>query len=91
MDEDVPKWLIPDKAYDVLKWVGLCVCPAIAVCFGAVAPSWGLDAGTTNAVVLTINAVGTCIGAVIGASAAKNYISRKEGDGGDGEGIVKAA
>lgn len=91
MEDMAPKWLIPDKAYDVLKWVGLCVCPAIAVCFGAVAPSWGLDAGTTNAVVLTINAVGTCIGAVIGASAAKNYISGKEGDGGDGEGIGKAA
>ena len=37
-----------------------------------------MDEATAQNVVLTLNAVGTCIGVVIGASAAKNYISVKE-------------
>lgn len=78
MEEKVPSWLIPDKVYDVLKWIGLVVFPALALCFGAVAPAWGMDEATAQNVVLTLNAVGTCIGVVIGASAAKNYISVKE-------------
>ena len=71
MDENVPSWLIPGRVYDVLKWIGLIVCPALAVLFGTVAQAWGMDAGTSQAVVLTLNAVGTCVGAVIGASAFK--------------------
>ena len=79
MEEKVPSWLIPDKVYDVLKWIGLVVFPALALCFGAVAPAWGLDEAIAQNVVLTLNAVGTCIGVVIGASAAKNYIAGKGG------------
>ena len=30
-DTSAPAWLIPDKVYDVLKWVGLVVLPALAV------------------------------------------------------------
>ena len=71
MEENVPSWLIPDRVYDVLKWIGLVVFPALAVCFGTVAPACGLDAGISNTVVLTLNAVGTFIGAVIGVSAIK--------------------
>lgn len=59
-------YLIPDKAYDVLKWVGLILCPALAALIGAVGPAWGMP--HVDAVVLTINAVGTFIGALIGAS-----------------------
>lgn len=59
-------YLIPDKAYDVLKWVGLILCPALAALVGAVGPAWGLP--HVDSIVLTINAVGTFIGALIGAS-----------------------
>lgn len=59
-------YLIPDKAYDVLKWVGLILCPALAALVGAVGPAWGMP--HVDAVVLTINAVGTFVGALIGAS-----------------------
>lgn len=76
MEESVPKWLIPDRVYGVAKWVGLIVLPALAVCFGTVAPAWGLDAGVSQAVVLTLNAVGTCVGAVIGVTTA----AAKRGD-----------
>lgn len=62
-------YLIPDKAYDVLKWVGLILCPALAALIGAVGPAWGMP--HVDAVVLTINAVGTFIGALIGVSHVK--------------------
>lgn len=80
MGENVPEWLIPNKVYDVLKWIGLVVFPAFAVCFGTVAPACGLDAGISNTVVLALNAVGTCIGAVIGVSAIKANARGGEND-----------
>ncbi len=65
----MPDYLLPDKAYDVLKWIGLIVCPALAAFVGAGGPAWGMP--HVDAVVLTINAVGVLIGAVIGASQLK--------------------
>ena len=67
MNENVPKWLIPGRVYDVFKWVGLLVLPTCAWLFGTVGPAWGWE--HVDAVVLTLNAAGTAIGAVIGASA----------------------
>lgn len=63
---DVPKYLMPSNVYDVLKWVGLILCPALAALIGAVGPAWGMP--NVDAVVLTINALGTFIGVCIGAS-----------------------
>ena len=63
----MPEYLLPNTAYDILKWLGLIVCPALAALVGAVGPAWGLP--NVDAIVLTINAVGVFIGAVIGASA----------------------
>lgn len=59
-------YLLPNKLYDVLKWVGLVLLPALATFLGAVGPAWGLP--PIDAIVLTINALGTFIGAVIGVS-----------------------
>ena len=66
-DQMPPEWLIPDKVYDVMKWVGLIVCPAAATLVLAVGDAWGLP--DVQAVAATITAVGTFVGAVIGASA----------------------
>lgn len=63
----MPEYLLPNTAYDILKWLGLIVCPALAALVGAVGPAWGLP--YVDSIVLTINAVGVFIGAVIGASA----------------------
>lgn len=63
----MPDYLLPNKVYDVIKWIGLIVCPALAALVGAVGPAWGLP--NVDAIVLTINAAGVFIGAVIGASA----------------------
>ena len=39
MNENVPKWLIPGRVYDVFKWVGLLVLPTCAWLFGTVGPA----------------------------------------------------
>ena len=59
-------YLLPDSVYQILKWMGLILCPALAALVGAVGPAWGLP--NVDSIVLTINAVGVFIGAVIGAS-----------------------
>lgn len=59
-------YLMPSHVYDVLKWVGLVLMPALATLIGSVGPAWGMP--NVDAVVLTINALGTFIGVCIGAS-----------------------
>lgn len=68
-EKTVPDWLIPNRLYDILKWVGLIVCPALAVFVQTIGPAWGF--ADTSAVVLTLNAAGALIGVLIGASALK--------------------
>lgn len=63
------KYLLPDKAYAALKWVALIALPALAVFAHVVGPAWGLS--YVDQIVTTLNALGTLIGAVIGASALK--------------------
>lgn len=62
------EYIIPDKMYQILKWVGLIACPAIATFVGAVFPAWGIP--NVDAITLTLNAAGVLIGALIGVSAA---------------------
>lgn len=57
---------IPDWLYQVMKWAGLIACPALAVFYGTVAPAWGLP--YADQIVVTLNALGTLIGILIGAS-----------------------
>lgn len=60
------KYFLPNGVYDVLKWLGLIACPALAVFYGTVAPAW--DWPYPEQVVLTLNALGVLIGVLIGAS-----------------------
>lgn len=62
------RYIIPDKVYQVLKWLGLVVIPAVATLIGAVGTAWGWPHLT--AIVTTITAVGAFVGAIIGVSAA---------------------
>ena len=66
-DGRMPTWLLPDKAYQALKWLTLTVLPALAVLVGTLGPVWGLP--HAEAVVTTISAVALFFGAVIGVSA----------------------
>ena len=61
-------YIINDKLYHVLKWLGLIACPAVATFIGVVFPAWGIQ--NADAIVLTLNATGVLIGALIGVSAA---------------------
>ena len=73
-DTSAPAWLIPDKAYDVLKWVGLIVLPALSLFVGTVGPAWGWT--HVDAIVTTLNALGILAGALIGVSAIKQRLDR---------------
>lgn len=77
MDEQnkPPAWLIPSKVYDVLKWIGLIVCPALATLTLTVGNAVGIPC--TAEIATCITAAGTFVGAIIGASAIK-------GGGGNG-------
>lgn len=70
------KYLLPSDVYDVLKWTGLIALPAIAAFIGVIAPVWGWPDGLSNALVVTFNAAGVFIGALIGVS----QIKAKGGD-----------
>ena len=71
-------YIVPEQIYQVLKWVGLIALPAIAVFVSTVGQAWGLDAGLSNAIVTTLNAVGTLMGAVLVVSAATAKPSEDE-------------
>lgn len=73
---DVPDWLIPNRVYDVLKWLALIVLPAIGVLVQTLGPVWGWT--WADPVATTINAVALTIGVVIGASALKAKASKTE-------------
>lgn len=70
------EYIIPNEVYQVLKWLGLIALPAIAAFVGAVFPAWGIP--NADAIVLTLNAAGVLIGALIGVSAAT---SKQVGEG----------
>lgn len=62
--------VISNKAYDILKWVGMIALPAIGTLYFALAGIWGFPFG--EQVVGTIMAVNVCLGALLGISS-KNY------------------
>lgn len=64
------QYIISDSVYRVLKWAGVIVFPALATFVGTIAPAWGMDSGLSDAIVTTLNAIGTLMGAVLVVSAA---------------------
>lgn len=72
---------IPDKVYDILKWIALICIPAIVTFLSVVLATIEVDPKTINAVVTIIAAIGTLIGSLIGVStAAYNKGKDKGGD-----------
>lgn len=55
-----------DKVYDVLKWIALILIPAIGTLYFALASIWGFP--YADAIVGTITAIDTFLGAVLGIS-----------------------
>lgn len=58
--------VLNDNLYNILKWVGLIVLPAIATLVKAVFPVWGLP--YADAIATTCTALGVFVGAIIGVS-----------------------
>lgn len=58
---------IPDKLYDLLKWLLLIVVPAFEVCLNAMAAAWHWDI-PLEAINISISAIATFIGVCIGIS-----------------------
>lgn len=60
------QYMIPDKVYDILKWVGLVALPAIATFVGTVGTA--VEWAPTAIAVTAITAAGTLVGALLGVS-----------------------
>ena len=60
------EYLLPDKAYDVLKWVSIILLPVLGWAFGELAPDYGID---PYKVTHAIDVLGVVIGTLIGVSA----------------------
>lgn len=58
--------ILPNKLYDVLKWVALIALPALSVFYATLANIWNLPYATQ--IPLTIDAIDVFIGALIGIS-----------------------
>ena len=64
------QYILPDKAYQVIKWAVLIVLPALATLISTVGPAWGMDGAMCQALTTTITAVSAFGGCVLGVSAA---------------------
>lgn len=58
---------LPDKLYNILKWVALIALPAFSWFYQLLAETWGLP--YSNEIATTISGLGTLIGILIGVSA----------------------
>lgn len=67
-DETETTYLLPSKAYNVLKWAALIAMPALATFVGVLGTVWAWP--HTDSIVATINAIGVLVGALIGVSQA---------------------
>ena len=61
--------MLPNKVYDVLKWVALIALDALGICYKTLAAIWGWPFG--DEVLATCTAVSLCIGALLGISTAQ--------------------
>ena len=59
--------ILPDKYYQIIKWIVLTVLPALSVLVATLGKSYGWSG--TDMTVLTINAIATFLGVITGVSA----------------------
>ena len=67
---------IPDKYYDILKWIAQILLPALATLYFAVSKIWGLPYG--EEIVGTITAIDAFLGALLGIST--HYYNKSNND-----------
>ena len=69
--------LIPDKVYNILKWIALICIPAVVTFLSVVLGVLEVDPKAINITTTIIAAIGTLIGSLIGVST-KAYNKEKE-------------
>lgn len=77
--------LIPDKTYDILKWIAQYLLPGSATLYFTLSQIWGLPYG--EQVIGTIAAISTFLGVILGLSSAayKASKNKKEDDSTNGQ------
>ena len=68
---------LPDKIYDVLKWILMIVVPAFVTMFKLLANTWMWDIPVDN-IVITITGIAAFLGVIVGISSYN--INKKDGD-----------
>ena len=68
---------LPNKVYDILKWVSIICIPALVVFLSVVLGVLEVNPKTVNVITTIISALGTLIGALIGVSTS-TYNSDKD-------------
>lgn len=66
---------MPNKVYDIVKWLSILLLPAMATLVGTLSTIWGWPHG--EQVMLSINAIALFLGAAIGLST-RQYNNSKE-------------
>lgn len=66
---------LPDKVYDVLKWITILFLPAIAVLYKSLAAEWGLP--YADQIYNSVFAVHIFLGSILGIS---SLTYKKDGD-----------
>ena len=61
--------MLPNKVYDVLKWISLIALDAIGVCYKTLSAIWQWPYG--EEVLATCAAISLCIGVLLGISTAE--------------------
>jgi hypothetical protein len=70
--------MIPNKVYDVLKWIALVALPALGALYFSLAKIWGFPLGVE--IVGTISAVDTFLGVLLGISTVQYNKGLKDED-----------
>ena len=70
-----------NKTYNILKWIALCVLPALATFYLVLSGIWGLPYG--EQIGGTITAIETLLGAILGISSANYSKKLKENENGN--------
>lgn len=75
------RYMLPDRAYQAIKWATLVAIPALTTLYVVLAGVWGWP--HPDEVAKTSAAVCTCLGALLGVSAATATGDGGGDDGGD--------
>lgn len=67
---------LPDKVYDILKWIAQYLLPALGTLYFALANIWGLP--YAEQIVGTITAIDAFLGAILGISTIRYRKIQKE-------------